>query len=322
MRKFQSFLSTLMESYVAFRKAGGCWNEVTYGANLYIFDRYCFEQHPNAIELSQEMVNGWCSQRATESNNSCRNRTAVVSSFVDYLRKRNKTSVEPPVLPKNEKCTYIPHAFADDELFNFFQACDNLQDTPRSIIILSRKITVPVFFRLLYSSGIRTNEARMLRVSDVNLVEGVLNIERSKGLAQHYIALHETMLVLMREYDTAIRELFPTREYFFPFRNGYTPLNRKWVQTNFSVARYKKNTTNATAYDLRHNYAVENINQWIGEGLDFNSKLLYLSKSMGHSKLESTKYYFHLVPALADVIDELSGQSFDEIVPEVEYEES
>jgi len=71
----------------------------------------------------------------------------------------------------------------------------------------------------------------------------------------------------------------------------------------------------------RHNYAVENINQWIGEGFEFYSKLVYLSKSMGHSSLESTKYYFSLVPAMADILLELTGCDFDNIVPEVEYEE-
>lgn len=71
----------------------------------------------------------------------------------------------------------------------------------------------------------------------------------------------------------------------------------------------------------RHNYAVENINQWIGEGFEFFSKLVYLSKSMGHASLESTKYYFNLVPAMADILLELTGHDFDNIVPGVDYEE-
>lgn len=46
----------------------------------------------------------------------------------------------------------------------------------------------------------------------------------------------------------------------------------------------------------RHHYAVENMNQWIGEGFEFFSKLLYLSKCTGHASLESTHYYFNLSP--------------------------
>ena len=54
----------------------------------------------------------------------------------------------------------------------------------------------------------------------------------------------------------------------------------------------KYNSAHSTAYELRHNYAVENINSWTDEGFGFDAKLLYLSKSMGHCNVESTKYYY------------------------------
>ena len=43
---------------------------------------------------------------------------------------------------------------------------------------------------------------------------------------------------------------------------------------------------------------------------------------MGHTSLESTKYYYSIVPALANLIEEKSGNSFDDLTPEVpSYEE-
>ncbi len=84
----------------------------------------------------------------------------------------------------------------------------------------------------------------------------------------------------------------------------------------------KYNNSHATAYELRHHYAIENINLWTDEGFGFDAKLLYLSKSMGHSTLESTKYYYSLVPGLADILEEKTGKDFESIVPEVDYEES
>ena len=39
-----------------------------------------------------------------------------------------------------------------------------------------RKITVPVFFRLLYSSGVRTCEARLYERKDVDLEQGVVSV--------------------------------------------------------------------------------------------------------------------------------------------------
>lgn len=321
MNRFTSFLAPLMQAYVSYQKASGHWNEASYEPNLLLFDRYCKKQYPEAALLSQGMVDGWCDKRDTETNNSCRSRIYVVASFIQYLRKREKTGVMEPDIPRKEQLTYIPHSFTDVELEKFFRACDSLHSVSRTPEQLSRKITIPVFFRLLYSSGIRTNEARMLRVEDVDLGHGILNIRYSKGHAQHYVVLHDSMLDLLKIYDAAIQKQYPQRAYFFPARGNifHTP---KWVQTNFRELWNKYNSSHATAYELRHHYAIENINRWTGEGFGFDAKLLYLSKSMGHSTLESTKYYYSLVPRMADILEEKTGMDFESIVPEVDYEKS
>ncbi|QKY71302.1 tyrosine-type recombinase/integrase [Lentibacillus sp. CBA3610] len=321
MNRFTSFLAPLMQAYVSYQKASRHWNEASYEPNLVLFDRYCKKQYPKAALLSQEMVDEWCHKRDTETNNSCRSRIYVVVSFIRYLRKRGKTDVMIPEIPRKERRTYIPHSFTDTELENFFRACDSLPSVSYTPEQRSRKITIPVFFRLLYSSGIRTNEARMLRVEDVDLRHGILNIGYSKGHAQHYVVLHDSMLELLKRYDTAIRKQYPHRDYFFPAR-GDTFHTRKWVQTNFRELWNKYNSSHATAYELRHHYAIENINRWTDEGFGFDAKLLYLSKSMGHSTLESTKYYYSLVPGMANILEEKTGMDFDSIVPEVDYEES
>ena len=321
MNKFTSFLAPLMQDYVFYQKASGHFNEASYEPNLMLFDRYCTKQYRQAALLSQKMVDGWCHKRDTETNNSCRSRIYVVASFIRYLRKRGKTDVLEPMIPRKERRTYIPHAFTDVELKFFFRACDSLPSVSHTSEQRSRKISIPVFFRLLYSSGIRTNEARMLRVEDVDLCHGTVNIRYSKGHARHYVALHDSMHKLLKIYDAAIHKQYPRRTYFFPARKN-TFHTRKWVQTNFQAFWNQYNSSHATAYELRHHYAIENINHWTDEGFGFDTKLLYLSKSMGHSTIESTKYYYSLVPAIADILEEKTGMDFKSIIPEVDYEES
>ena len=321
MNKFTSFLAPNIQAYVFYRKASEHWNETSYEPNLALFDRYCKKQYPDAALLSQEMVNGWCHKRDTETNNSCRSRIYVVVSFIRYLRMRGKTDVMDPDIPRKERCTNIPHSFTEVEFKNFFHACDNLPCVPHTAEQRSRKITIPVFFRLLYSSGIRTYEARMLRVGDVDLCHGIMNIHYSKGHTQHYIVLHDSILEVLKRYEAAVRKQHPRRAYFFPAR-GNTFHTRQWVQTNFRELWDKYNRSHATAYEFRHHYAIENINRWVDEGFGFFEKLLYLSKSMGHSTLESTKYYYSLVPGMADILEEKTGMDFERILPEVDDEKS
>ncbi|MHB8674767.1 MAG: tyrosine-type recombinase/integrase [Candidatus Limnocylindrales bacterium] len=321
MPKFASFLAPLMRDYMMYQKASGRWNDSSYEPNLLLFDRYCQTHAPAATHLTQDLIDSWCRQRDTEINNSCRSRIYVVASFVGYLRTRGNTQVMPPPMPRREPRAYIPHAFTETELRNFFHACDSISAHPHTVEQRDRKVTLPVFFRLLYSSGLRTNEARLLRVEDVDWHHGILNIRYSKGHAQHYVVLHDSMRDLLTRYDAVIRRWYPQRTYLFPARHNASH-TRKWVQTNFRSLWDQANPSYATAYALRHHYAVVNINRWTDAGFGFHAQLLYLSKSMGHHTVESTKSYYALVPGLADILEDKTGADFDQIVPEVAYEES
>jgi integrase len=226
-----------------------------------------------------------------------------------------KVPATSPAIPK----TYIPHAFSEKELSNLFKACDEIK-SGKNIQEKLRKLEVPVFFRLLYSSGLRTTEIRQLRRENVNLRTGVINIRYTKGYNERRIVLHDTMRRLLIHYDKSIEELIPDRNILFPSFEDKCHLN-SWVVNQFNEMWYKYNETKARAYDLRHHYAIENINKWRNTGFEAHDNLLALSKSMGHRKLESTMYYYSLVPKLADIIENISGETYDKIIPNLPEDE-
>lgn len=317
MRNFCSFLSPQIKDFIHFRKASGSWNESSYEGNLKLFDAYVAMNYPDARILSQEMANTWCAKRDTETNNSCRSRIYVVVSFIKYLKNRKATDIDIPMVPRKEKRSYIPHAFTDAELHDFFHACDTLSVYHNSLPNKLHKVIIPVFFRLLFSSGMRTNEARLLKRADVNLDSGVISIRDSKGGDQHYVVMHDSMAELMRRYDAAADRLIPGRIYFFPSMHD-SPHPRGWVTWNFNALWGRAGCVGATAYELRHHYATYNINKWMDAGFDFEDKMLYLSRSMGHRSMEETKRYYSIVPAFSDILEEKTGNSMDMIIPEVD----
>lgn len=312
--KLNSFLADTIKKYITYRQASGR-TSFSYVKNVIFFDHYCAKEYAFATKLTQEMVDNWCKQRPTEVNNSCISRIYPVFNFLRYAKQRGLVDIQIPMAPKSTLRTYIPHAFTKEELQNFFNACDTLE-IRKGLGGDLRKITIPVFFRLLYSSGMRTTEVRLLRTKDVNLENGVINIRYSKGHNQHFVVLHNTMLDLMRIYDSAISQLISNRNFFFPATSdkGYSD---PWVGYFFRKLWFLNNKAYATAYELRHHYAVENINKWIGEGLQTHMRLLSLSKSMGHIDVESTKYYYSLVPGLSDIIENTSQEAFNEIIPNI-----
>ena len=55
-------------------------------------------------------------------------------------------------------------------------------------------------------------------------------------------------------------------------------------------------TARVRVYDLRHRFATAVMARWLAEGRDIMSMLPYLSAYMGHSCIEHTLYYVHLLP--------------------------
>jgi len=321
-RQFRSCLAEQIKEFVYSKKASKKWNQ-TYEDNLHCFDNYCANQHPNASTLTDEMLE-WCNERPTETGNSCKGRIAAVSGFVKYAQKKGWTEIAPPQAPPTKPCTYVPHAFTKDELRNFFQVCDKhvvyAFKQQNSITGKLNRLELPVYYRLLLSTGMRTNEARWLNRSDVNLSEGVININQTKGVVQHRVALHESMLSLLKIYDKKMNEIMPNRTCFFPNRNdSFHP--KHWAEYLFRIIWKTISKEPARLYDLRSNYAVVNVTRWKELGFEIHDKLLYLSRTMGHRQISSTYGYFNLSPALADKIKNLTEESFNNLLPKLpDYE--
>ncbi len=316
MHEYKSLLADTAHAFKDFMIASQHWSG-TYEKHFISFDNYLLKSHPNETVLTQDMVDDWCNIRPEESPNANIARTNVVIAFVRYLQRRGLTDVKEPDRPNPQKCTHIPHAFTTDELTGFFYACDHINTQGNRKASVIKKLILCVIFRLMYCTGLRPKEARLLKKNEVELEQGILNITESKGHDQHFVALHESIVSILREYDRRMDELVPGRVYFFPSgKDGYR--SKEWLRKNFAALWKSSNlSSSAISYDFRHNYATVNINKWIDTGFDFYDKLYYLSKSMGHCSVEHTKYYYSIVPRMSEILIDKCESSFDELVPEV-----
>ena len=318
MTKYTSFMKETIYDFIKYRKSSNCWN-ASYESSLKTFENYCQKNFQYCNELTQEMVDTWCIKRKIEMNKSYNSRIAVIIAFLKYTNSRRITNLNVPSHLKSEKKTYIPHAFTEKELNNFFYSCDHIESN-NSISSLTLNLTIPIFFRLLYSTGIRTTEARLLKLEDIDLENGIISVKKSKGNNQHYIVLDDSMKECLIKYNQEINLLLPNRIYFFSTNKNSFYSNR-WVSDTFKKYWSKYNDSYAIPYDFRHHYAIANINSWVNKGIEINDKLYYLSKSMGHSSVESTKYYYSLIPRMSDIFENQINDSFESLVPEVkDYE--
>ena len=317
---YSSLFAPFISGLVATKRAVG-YSYESAEFKLHDFDRYA-ALHPAYRSLSRELVRGWAKAKDGENPAAHRTRISPLRELGKYMQSIGVADAF--VLPAAGIRTaprYVPHFFTHQEITAFFLACDKLQ--PRGAA-QARHLVLPVFFRLLYCCGLRTGEARTLRVEQVDLEAGQIDIMWSKGCTSRRLPVPDDVLGLLRRYAARVSVIYPGRIYFFP-------TTRSDCYSRSSVAAVFNSIWKAAglgpgcgnrprAYDFRHHFALSNLNRWIATGVEVNAMLPYLSRYMGHASLTSTDYYLHLVPEFfATFAAKVSAT--EAVLPEVDHDQ-
>jgi len=140
----------------------------------------------------------------------------AVNAFLKYLNKRGEGPYLYTMYGDLEKYDE-PVLFNIEEVRNFFRAVDEMEykaSCPNPLPRFQSKLkclVTPVIFRLIYSTGMRPNEARWLDCKDVDLERGVIYIRKAKGYYERIIALHESTSAMLRQYDELMSREMPGR---------------------------------------------------------------------------------------------------------------
>jgi len=248
-------------------------------------------------------------------------RARIMRTFAKYLRG---TGVSAYILPSylyRDKRTFVPYVMSAKELTAFFDAADRLESWHCGDRFVS--YVAPVIFRLLYTSGLRPQEACCLMDSDVNLDNGEILIRINKRRKERIIVVSDDMLRLLNEYVTQRTNIFVRTPYFFPRIDGrmYTAqqlgavCDRCWKMANPDLD--PSLLPPLRPYDFRHTFASTVLQKWINEGVDLFTMLPYLRTYMGHEHFEDTAYYIHILPERLSASPGVNWDAIDAAAPEV-----
>ena len=90
MLNYTSFMKLIIHDFIKYQTASQRWSDVSYVASLKTFENHCLKNFPDTSILTQEMIDSWCCQRDTESNNSFITRTRVIVTILKYTKYRSK----------------------------------------------------------------------------------------------------------------------------------------------------------------------------------------------------------------------------------------
>ncbi len=307
------------EEFIDYKRSIG----YVYGRQQYLLQNYVDFTHKRQMNLmypTKQSVNEFLNTKISVPG-TLYNATCVLREFSRYLLNHGfrDAYIIPPKSATQVK-PEPPYFFTKEEIQSFFTALDSIK--PHSSF-KGRELVMPALFRVLYCCGLRNKEARTLLYSDVHPLEFYMDILQSKGPKSRRLFISHELSIYLQEYDANISLLFPRRKYFFPHKeNVYVSSTVTENFKRFWLKAYPDSIfeIKPTAYDLRHNFACENLNRWAAEGCDINSMLAYLSRYMGHQSIRGTLYYFHFIPEyFSEFVDK--SKALEEIIPEVQDEE-
>jgi integrase/recombinase XerD len=222
-------------------------------------------------------------------------RLRVVQGFFAFLRDQGYVPQSPIRLPRHYILVpqALPRPMAEDEVIAFFRVIDALRDR--------------TMFLLMLRCGLRVGEVSRLPWSAIDLAQGTIRIENSKGHVDRVVYLSPDVAKALRQWhrlQTAeARYVFPSRLT----RKGGTPLSARQIRNRMTRYLTLAGITKAySPHSLRHTFATQLLNA--GASIEVVKEL------MGHHSLDVTLRYTQLY-------DRTKRAQYDQAMAQVEQQQ-
>ena len=317
---FTSCFAPFMEDLVAEKRKAG----YGYGHAEWIlqkFDEFCVHRRIEEPVVTRELAQDWGTLREMESKVTLAARISALRQLSLYMQSYGIQCY----VPKKFSCKsgYIAYVMNPEEIKALFRAFDAAISSAKGRISKRLAMEDSILFRVIFCCGLRVSEARLLRLDTVDLDKGILKLLQSKGAKDRLVYLPEDLRLLCLEYRNVMISRYDiVSEWFFPASNPQKPLQVASLEKHFREAWNRTpyaefGSSHPTIHSLRHTFVVTRMNEWMRENRDLDSMMPYLSKYLGHTRVDDTFYYYHQVETAFDIVHR-KDQSAPFVIPEVE----
>jgi integrase len=189
-----------------------------------------------------------------------------------------------------------PVVLSEQAVRHFLDACERLP-SPHSPL---RPWTLKAMAALAYCAGLRLGELVRLRVGDVDLRTGTLDVRETKFFKSRRLPLHASVSAMLRDYlakrCAASAPSDPEAPLFWSEERcaGYTLSGAEEPLAACLAAvglRAGDRRSWARPHDLRRTFVVHRLTRWYREGVNPQDRLPYLATYLGHRDINSTLVY-------------------------------
>ena len=219
-------------------------------------------------EISADEINSYLYRMTVHEKNSVSYFKQAVYGLRHWLRLfgMEEKAIQMPSLKKEEK---LPTVLSKEE-------CKELFKIPR---LLKHRYLLA----FAYGGGLRMNELRLLKISDVDLHRKQIHIRQGKGKRDRYVVLSN---LLAQKFPQYINEVKP-QVYLFEGLTPGDPFGERGIQNIISEALKKSSIKkDVSMHTLRHSFATH----LMEDGID----ILSIQRLLGHSDIRTPMVYLHV----------------------------
>lgn len=310
-----SVLRDRMEEMIAVRISMG-YDGTSLRYMIFPFVRFCESEYPDALCIGKDMLDKWLEHK-NYSINMQYGFIGAVRHLYRYFVFKGWGEFIPGDEYNIKRIHYEARPLNRDELKRLFASIDSYVPMTGGI----RKhgeLILPVLFRMMFCLGLRPGEPLSLLREDVNLETGEVYIREAKRHRDRHLFMSEDLVLLCRRYDRLMEK---DRRFFFEV-NG-NKIRTDWMTVNFKKMASRAGLPSVVRpYDLRHTFASMNLVKWLEDGREAMDLMPYLSQFMGHSTIESTCYYIHLLPEELKRCSKIDWKRLDDVYGGLDHAEA
>ncbi|MBT7952612.1 MAG: site-specific tyrosine recombinase XerD [Gammaproteobacteria bacterium] len=251
-----------------------------YRSDLYAFASWLSEKPQKISEVQSTEILAYLSEQGTRSARTSARRLSSIRRLYEYLVREGEMAHDPAAKIESPRLGRpLPKSLTEDEV----EALIKAPDTSTDLGLRDRAM-----LEVLYATGLRVSELVGLRLSQVNLRQGVVRV-MGKGNKERLVPLGEEAVFWLEKYQREARiNLFKNEanDVMFPSNRGKLMARQTFwhaIKRHSLIAGIHKNIS---PHVLRHAFATHLLNH----GAD----LRVVQMLLGHSDISTTQIYTHV----------------------------
>jgi integrase/recombinase XerD len=258
------------------------------------------EQVQSINQLHQKDIKSYhahISVRANESrggglsNNYINKHLQAIEKFLEYLNHKGVKGV--PSLGIRPEKLHRPAItiLMQEEIKELFELTGKEANTEKEQIAQSRDKAMLTIF---YSCGLRRNEGANVSVDDINFDTRILHVKKGKNYKERLVPLNKTNAAYLQEwiYDYRSQVVKTKSEHRLFINTNGEPMSGGALYSRLKLLQLQSDNIelqnkNIGLHTLRHSIATHLLQAGMG--------LEKIARFLGHSSLESTQIYTHLI---------------------------